>query len=217
PVGLEVPGTGKRAYAVIQLRKENKYGTSYNLVGFQTKLKYGEQLRVFRKLPGFAEAEFLRLGSLHRNTFIDSPRLLNPSLQLRKDPRVFVAGQLTGTEGYLESSATGLLAGLNCVRYLEGKELLTLPPETMLGGLLAAITDPEKKNFQPMNSNIGVLPPLEDLPKALRRDKQARNAAYAERALDSLEKWIHGETLDSVMVRPTLPGANLNQFNALFN
>ncbi|MCB0405513.1 MAG: methylenetetrahydrofolate--tRNA-(uracil(54)-C(5))-methyltransferase (FADH(2)-oxidizing) TrmFO [Bdellovibrionales bacterium] len=191
PVGLEVPQTGKRAYAVVQLRKENKFGTAYNLVGFQTKLKYGEQLRVFRKLPGFAEAEFLRLGSLHRNTFIDSPRLLAPTLQLRKEPRVFVAGQLTGTEGYLESSATGLLAGLNCVRLLEGQVPLRLPVDTMLGGLLGSITDREKKNFQPMNSNIGVLPPLENLPKTVKRDKQARNAAYTQRALDSLEGWLN--------------------------
>jgi methylenetetrahydrofolate--tRNA-(uracil-5-)-methyltransferase len=186
PVGLVDPRTGKRPFAVVQLRTENAFRTAYNLVGFQTKLKYKEQERIFRKLPGLEEAEFLRLGCMHRNTYIHSPRLLRPSLQLRKDPRIFIAGQLTGTEGYLESSATGLLAGLNAARILQGREPLELPRTTMLGALIAAITDPMRTRFQPMNVNMGILPPLE---KPTGKDKKLRNAAMASRALSELQAW----------------------------
>lgn len=186
PVGLTDPKTGRWAYAVIQLRAENRFRTAYNLVGFQTKLKYPEQQRIFRKLPGLENAEFLRLGSMHRNTYIDSPRVLAPTLQLRQDPRVFIAGQLTGTEGYLESSATGLLAGKNAARLLNGESPLQLPADTMLGALLAAITDETKKNFQPMNSNMGILPPLPQRSK----DRPARNAAMTARAKESLAGWL---------------------------
>jgi len=183
PVGLVDPKTGKRAYAVIQLRAENNYRTAYNLVGFQTKLKYKEQERIFRKLPGLEQAEFLRLGSMHRNTYLDSPRVLSPTLQLKNEPRVLVAGQLTGTEGYLESSATGLWAGLNAARLSAGLEPLVAPATTMLGALLATISDPTRKNFQPTNSNMGILPPLEG---QVRRDKAERNAAYAARSEETL-------------------------------
>jgi methylenetetrahydrofolate--tRNA-(uracil-5-)-methyltransferase len=147
-------------------------------------MKYGEQARVFRKLPGFANAEFLRLGSMHRNTYIDSPRVLTPSLELRDFPGVYVAGQLTGTEGYLESSATGLVAARNVVRKLAGEAPLPLPPETMLGALLAAITDPTRTKFQPMNANIGILPPLVPAPK----DRSERNARHAERSRETLAR-----------------------------
>ena len=182
PVGLFDPKGAPRAHAVIQLRTENRHRTAYNLVGFQTKLKYKEQERVFRKLPGLEKAEFLRLGSMHRNTFLNSPAILSPTLQLRSSPRTFVAGQLTGTEGYLESAATGLLAGMNAARVLTGEAPIILSPVTMLGALLTAITDPTRGNFQPMNANIGVLLPLETAVK----DKQARNAAFAKRSLESL-------------------------------
>lgn len=186
PVGLNDPKTGKRAHAVIQLRTENQYRTAYNLVGFQTKLKYKEQERIFRKLPGLEQVEFLRLGSMHRNTFLQSPRVLQPTLQLRANPNVFIAGQLTGTEGYLESSATGLIAGINAARWLRDEPALCLPVDTMLGGLLQAITDTTRTNFQPMNSNLGVLPPLGERIK----EKPLRNAKYATRSLASLEKWM---------------------------
>lgn len=186
PVGLDDPKTGRRPYAVIQLRTENEFKTAYNLVGFQTKLKYNEQLRIFRKLPGLENAEFLRLGSMHRNTFLDSPRLLTSTLQLQKDPRILIAGQLTGTEGYLEASATGLFASLNVLRLLEGKKPRPLPRTTMLGSLMATITDVSKKNFQPMNANYGILPPIEVPVK----DKKLRNELFAKRSLDALNDWL---------------------------
>jgi methylenetetrahydrofolate--tRNA-(uracil-5-)-methyltransferase len=190
PVGLTDPKTGRWAHAVIQLRAENSYRTAYNLVGFQTKLKYGEQQRIFRKLPGLQNAEFLRLGSMHRNTYIDSPRVLLPTLQLRSDPRLFIAGQLTGTEGYLESSATGWVAGQNAVRHLRGETPLRFPVDTMLGALLHAVTDPARENFQPMNSNMGILPPLAERP----RDRSARNEAMSTRAYGSLQSWLVGSS-----------------------
>ena len=183
PVGLNHPKTGERHFAVIQLRAENKHRTAYNMVGFQTKMKYGEQSRVLRKLPGFANAEFLRLGSMHRNTYIDSPRVLAPTLELRNFPGVYIAGQLTGTEGYLESSATGLVAARNVARALAGEAPLPLPAETMLGSLLAAITDATRKKFQPMNANIGILPPLIPAPK----DRVERNARHAERSREQMQ------------------------------
>lgn len=177
PVGLNDPKTGKRAHAVIQLRTENKYKTAYNLVGFQTKLKYKEQERIFRKLPGLENAEFLRLGSMHRNTYLDSPRVLTPGLALKKRPEVFIAGQLTGTEGYLESTATGYVAARNALNLLQGKPEWLPPAETMLGSLLRAITDESKESFQPINSNLGILPPAAI---NFKKDKAKRNAYYAE-------------------------------------
>lgn len=193
PVGLVDPRTGKRPYAVVQLRAENKFLTAYNLVGFQTKLKYKEQERVFRKLPGLESAEFLRLGCMHRNTYLHSPRLLAPTLQLRAHPRLFVAGQLTGTEGYLESSATGLVAGQNAARLALGAEPYRLPSDTMLGALLGAISDPAREAFQPMNANMGILPPLPPPePPKKKRDKQSRNAGLALRSQARMEAWLEG-------------------------
>jgi methylenetetrahydrofolate--tRNA-(uracil-5-)-methyltransferase len=186
PVGLDDPRTGRWPHAVIQMRTENRHRTAFNLVGFQTKLKYGEQLRIFRQLPGLENAEFLRLGSMHRNTYLDSPRVLEPTLQLKKVPSVFIAGQLTGTEGYLESVATGCLAGWNAARLVRGEKLEVPPPETMLGALLASITDPTKKHFQPTNVNLGLFPPL-DIP--IKKDKKLRNAAFAARAGEKFQKW----------------------------
>lgn len=186
PVGLDDPKTGRRPHAVIQLRAENRDRTAYNLVGFQTKLKYGEQLRIFRKLPGLENAEFLRLGSMHRNTYIDSPRHLRPTLQLRKAERVHIAGQLTGTEGYLESIATGWLAGQNAARQIRGHAPLELPREMILGSLLQKICDEDTKKFQPTNVNMGLFPPL--VPP-IRKDKKKRNEAHSLRSQSRLEQW----------------------------
>ncbi len=186
PVGLTDPTTGKRPFAVIQLRTENRHKTSYNLVGFQTKLKYKEQERIFRKLPGLESADFLRLGSMHRNTYIDSPRLLDSSLSLRKNQRVFVAGQLTGTEGYLESTATGLLAGINAAQLYLDRPSYELPETTILGALLQTITDSNRTNFQPMNVNMGLFPPLENFSG---KDKKEKNRLLAIRSKNSLDEW----------------------------
>lgn len=188
PVGLRHPVTGIRPAAVIQLRTENEHKTAYNLVGFQTKLKYGEQLRVFRKLPGLENAEFLRLGSMHRNTYLNSPQVLEPTLQLRCDANFFIAGQLTGTEGYLESSATGLFAGLNAARLALGENLLTLPDTTMLGALLKSISDPTRIPFQPMNANMGVLPPVIQVGDKKKIDKAVRNERMSLRSQQTLKE-----------------------------
>lgn len=184
PVGLRDPKTGKQPYAVIQLRAENRHKTAYNLVGFQTKLRYKEQERIFKTLPGLQSAEFLRLGSMHRNTYINSPEHLMPTLQLKKNPDVFLAGQLTGTEGYLESSAGGLVAGLNAARLVNGQPLLRLPNTTLLGALLESITDPQRKNFQPCNVNMGLFPPLEN---GSPKDKKQKYHLFAERSQQSLK------------------------------
>lgn len=183
PVGLIDPHTGHRPWANIQLRKENAAGTMYNIVGFQTNLKFGEQKRVFSMIPGLEHAEFVRYGVMHRDTFMDSPRLLSKSLSLKSEPRLFFAGQFTGVEGYTESAATGILAGINAARFASGEEPLVLPPETMLGALVNYITDESVDNFQPMGANMGILPPLE---KKIRH-KDERYAALAERAIAGLE------------------------------
>lgn len=183
PVGLIDPHTGRRPWANIQLRKENAAGTMYNIVGFQTNLKFGEQKRVFSMIPGLEHAEFVRYGVMHRDTFMDSPRLLSKSLSLKSEPRLFFAGQFTGVEGYTESAATGILAGINAARFASGEEPLVLPPETMLGALVNYITDESVDNFQPMGANMGILPLLE---KKIRH-KDERYAALAERAIAGLE------------------------------
>ena len=183
PVGLTDPHTGRRPWANIQLRKENAAGTMYNLVGFQTNLKFGEQKRVFSMIPGLENAEFVRYGVMHRDTFMDSPRLLSKALSLKMEPRLFFAGQFTGVEGYTESAATGILAAINAAHFAKGEEPLVLPPETMLGALINYITDESVGNFQPMGANMGILPPLE---KKLRH-KDERYAALAERAIAGLE------------------------------
>ncbi len=185
PVGLADPRTGRRPYAVVQLRRENAAGTMFNLVGFQTRMRQGAQRRIFRTIPGLGEAEFLRYGSLHRNTFICTPALLEPSLQFRGDAGLFLAGQLIGVEGYLESAAAGLLAGLNAARRAEGKHGLVPPPTTALGAILRHVTGSDPRGFQPMNVNWGLLPPL--VPPV--RDRRARNRALADRACKDLEAW----------------------------
>jgi methylenetetrahydrofolate--tRNA-(uracil-5-)-methyltransferase len=186
PVGLIDPKTGKQPYAVVQLRKENREGTLLNMVGFQTKLKYPEQKRVFRLIPGLENAEFARYGSVHRNTFINSPKLLLRTLQLKKNPYVFFAGQITGVEGYPESAATGIIAGINAKRLLDGKEAVYPPETTMVGALLKYITEANPKNFQPMNANFGLLPP----PERRIKGKLNRRKYLSERALRDLRKWL---------------------------
>ena len=183
PVGLRDPRTGHRPWAVVQLRKENKEGTLYNLVGFQTNLKFGEQKRVFSMIPALKNAEFMRYGVMHRNSFINSPKLLNHDLSLKKADNIFFAGQLSGVEGYMESAACGIIAGLNAANKLLGKEPIVLPKITMLGALLDYITDPSVTNFQPMGANFGILPMLETKIK----DKRERYAALSKRSLDFLE------------------------------
>ncbi len=186
PVGLADPRTGRRPYAVVQLRRENRGGTMFNLVGFQTRMRRGEQARIFRMIPGMARAEFLRYGSVHRNTFVCAPAFLEPTLRFRGDPGLFLAGQLVGVEGYLESAAAGLLAGLNAARLAEGRDLLLPPPTTALGAILRHITAADPKTFQPMNVNWGLLPPL----VSPVHDRRARNRALADRALRDLDAWL---------------------------
>lgn len=186
PVGLVDPNTGHRPWACVQLRRENNKGTMFNLVGFQTNLKFGEQKRVFSMIPGLNNADFVRYGVMHRNSFLDSPRLLNKDFSLRSNENIYFAGQITGVEGYMESASSGLLAGLNAVRKANGEPQLLLGENTMLGALTDYISDPSVKNFQPMGANFGILPPIE--PKI--RDKKERYAALSKRALDELEKVI---------------------------
>jgi methylenetetrahydrofolate--tRNA-(uracil-5-)-methyltransferase len=194
PVGLDDPRTGKRAHAVVQLRQDDLAGNLYNLVGFQTNLKFGEQRRVLRMIPGLENAQFARYGQMHRNTFMNSPQLLEPTLQFRGRNDLFFAGQITGVEGYMGNIATGLLAGVNAASIADSEEPLALPPETMLGALCHYITHADPKNFQPMKANFGILPPL---PPGKRMNRRERAQAHAERAsLAFAQAWhTHEETL----------------------
>ncbi len=186
PVGLNDPVTSRRPYAVVQLRKENSSGTMYNIVGFQTNLKFGEQKRVFSLIPGLENAEFVRYGVMHRNSFLNSPKLLDADFSLRSDRRIFFAGQITGVEGYMESAASGIMAGINMTRKLSGKDSLILPTDTMIGALSHYISDESVTDFQPMGANMGILPPC---PTRI-KDKQERYRIVAEAALMSLDKTI---------------------------
>jgi methylenetetrahydrofolate--tRNA-(uracil-5-)-methyltransferase len=185
PVGLIEPRTGRRPFAVVQLRQDDYLGHLFNMVGFQTKMTYPEQRRVFRMIPGLERAEFVRLGSLHRNTFVDSPRLLRPTLQLNARGDLFLAGQMIGVEGYVESAAMGLLAAINAARLVNGCEPLVAPRETAMGALLAYITDASRREFQPMNANYGLMPAASNSLRG--REKKM---AIGERALRSLDDWI---------------------------
>lgn len=182
PVGLEDPKTGKRPYAVIQLRQDNAAASMYNIVGFQTHLKWGEQKRVFQMIPGLENAEFLRYGVMHRNSFMNSPELLRPTYQSKKRDDLFFAGQMTGVEGYVESAGSGLVAGINAARLAKGEELIEFPHETAIGSMAYYITHAEGKHFQPMNANFGLFP---SLPERV-RDKKLRYETLAERALSAL-------------------------------
>ena len=183
PVGLEDPKTGKRPYAVVQLRQDNAAGSLYNIVGFQTHLKWGEQKRIIQMIPGLENAEIVRYGVMHRNTFMNSPELLLPTYQAQGDERLFFAGQMTGVEGYVESAASGLLAGLNAARLAQEKAPLIFPRETAMGALAYYITHTDAKHFQPMNVNFGI---IADLPERI-RDKKERNEQLAQRALAHIE------------------------------
>lgn len=187
PVGLPDPRTGKTPYAVVQLRQDNAAATLYNLVGFQTHLKWGEQSRVFRMIPGLENAEIARFGVMHRNTYINSPKVLRQTYQIKSRDTLFFAGQITGVEGYVESAAAGLLAGINATRLLEGKDLLTFPQNTAVGALAHYITHTSPTNFQPMNATFGLLPQLEG--KKI-RNKQEKNEKISARALESLAEFV---------------------------
>jgi methylenetetrahydrofolate--tRNA-(uracil-5-)-methyltransferase len=186
PVGLDDPRTGRRPYAVVQLRMEDRGGQMWNLVGFQTRLRYPEQQRVFRMIPGLENAEFLRFGSIHRNSYVNSPAALTPYLSLRDAPTTLFAGQITGVEGYTESSATGLLAGINLSRMLDGGQPVIPPPTTMIGALYRYLQEADPKHFQPMNANFGLVDELD----APIKDKRLKREKIAERALRTLEHWM---------------------------
>lgn len=186
PVGLEDPKTGKRPFAVVQLRQDDAAGTLYNIVGFQTHLKWGPQKEVIRLIPGLENVEIVRYGVMHRNTFINSPRLLKPTYQYRERDNLFFAGQMTGVEGYVESAASGLMAGMNAARLVRGEELVVLPQETAIGSMAHYITNANPDNFQPMNANFGIFKELDVRIK----NKQERYAKYAERALQTIQNFI---------------------------
>lgn len=192
PVGLVDPRTSRRPYAVVQLRKENNAGTLYNLVGFQTNLKFGEQKRVFSLIPGLENAEFVRYGVMHRNTYLNSPELLNRHFCFKGDQRIYFAGQMSGVEGYMESAASGIYAGLSLARRLNGLDEITLPEDTMIGALSAYVEKGSPSGFQPMGANMGILP---ELPEKI-KNKQEKYAALAKRALSSLERALHGGNCD---------------------
>lgn len=198
PVGLVDPRTGTRPYAVVQLRQDNLIGSLYNIVGFQTNLRWGEQKRVLRLIPGLQNAEFMRYGMMHRNTYINAPQLLHPSLQYRGRADLFFAGQITGVEGYMGNAATGLLAGLNAARLLKGQLPVILPPTTMLGALCHYVTHAEGRHFQPMKANFGLLPaPQHDLPKS------ERYQWYSERALTALRRFARANGIKCQVSSPT--------------
>jgi methylenetetrahydrofolate--tRNA-(uracil-5-)-methyltransferase len=185
PVGLSDPRTGRRPYAVVQLRREDKNGNMWNIVGFQTRMRIPEQQRVLKMIPGLGDAEFLRYGSIHRNSYLNSPAALTPHLSARDDDMLLFAGQITGVEGYTESSATGLLAGINLSRMLNGESAELPPATTMIGALYRYLREADPKHFQPMNANFGL---LDDLPEVI-RDKRKKREAFAERALTTIESW----------------------------
>jgi methylenetetrahydrofolate--tRNA-(uracil-5-)-methyltransferase len=190
PMGLTDPRTGRRPYAVVQLRQEDVRAGSYNLVGFQNHLRFGDQTRVFRMVPGLENADFLRYGQMHRNTYINAPALLRPTLQLRNRPSVFFAGQISGVEGYVESIATGLIAGLNAVALTRGEEVRPLPRETALGSLCAYVSGADPADYQPANITFDLLPALDDAARQrLRHDKRARHAEVCRHALEALADW----------------------------
>lgn len=190
PIGLTDPHTGRRPFAVVQLRQENEAGTMYNMVGFQTHLKFGEQKRVFGMIPGLENAEFARYGVMHRNTFLRAPGLLGPYFELLDQPRIAFAGQMTGVEGYMESAASGIVAARGIMARLQGRDMAPLPAETMIGALCAHVSNDFLRDYQPMNANFGIVPPLSDAP----RDKKLKYARLTQRALAELEEWCNVNT-----------------------
>ena len=201
PVGITDPRTGRRPWAVVQLRREDRAGRMWNLVGFQTRLRIPEQQRVFRMIPGLQGAEFLRYGAIHRNSYVNAPASLAPHLALRDDPMVLFAGQLTGVEGYTESTATGLIAAVNLDRMLRGLEPVVPPPTTMIGALYRYLREADPTHFQPMNANFGLLEELAEVP----RDKAKKRERYAERALTELAAW------QEAIARPASPAPDVTR------
>ncbi len=191
PVGLSEPGSGQRPFAVVQLRQDDAEARMYNMVGFQTKMTYPEQRRVLRMIPGLERAEFVRLGSIHRNTFVDSPRLLRPTLQLKARDDLFLAGQMVGVEGYVESAAAGLLAGINAAKLVVNRELVVPPAETAVGSLVAYITDSARRDFQPMNANYGMMPELK-----IRARGRQKKIEMGTRALAAIDEWIERNQIE---------------------
>jgi methylenetetrahydrofolate--tRNA-(uracil-5-)-methyltransferase len=195
PMGLADPRTGRRPWAVVQLRQESLRGGSFNLVGFQNHLQFGDQARILRMIPGLENAEFPRFGQMHRNTYINAPALLTPALQLRTRPEVFFAGQISGVEGYVEAIATGLMAGIHAAALASGGTPRALPGATALGSLCRYVCGADPANYQPANITFDLLPPLdEETHNRFRRDKKARHAEVCRRALDALEEYRAGET-----------------------
>ncbi|QCX32261.1 methylenetetrahydrofolate--tRNA-(uracil(54)-C(5))-methyltransferase (FADH(2)-oxidizing) TrmFO [Caloramator sp. E03] len=191
PVGLIDPRTGKQPYAVVQLRRDNADGTLYNIVGFQTNLKWGEQKRVFGLIPGLENAEFVRYGVMHRNTYINSTKLLLPTLQMKKYPKIMFAGQITGVEGYIESTSMGMLAGINMARIVNNQEPFVFPLDTAIGSLARYISNGTVRNFQPMNINFGIIPPIKEHIK----DKRLKNLKISENAISSLRKYVENNRI----------------------
>jgi methylenetetrahydrofolate--tRNA-(uracil-5-)-methyltransferase len=185
PVGLPVPSTGKDAYATVQLRKENVEGTMFNIVGFQTHLTFPEQKRVFRLIPGLENAEFFRYGVMHRNTYLNSPHILNNDYSMKKAPNVFFAGQMTGVEGYIESTSSGFVAGINAAMIALGKEKVIFPRETELGALAHYVSDERIEKLQPMNANFGIIAPFD---RKIKGGKTARNEAYSQRSIEIIRE-----------------------------
>jgi len=200
PIGLRDPRSDSKPWAVAQLRMEDRAGRMWNLVGFQTRLRIPEQARVFRMIPGLAEAEFLRYGSIHRNSYVNAPAALTPHLSLRDAPTTMFAGQITGVEGYTESSATGLLAGINLSRMLRGEEPVVPPPTTMMGALYRYLREADPKHFQPMNANFGLLEEITDVPARVLKDKTRKRELYAERGLAHMAAWRDEHALGTVAV-----------------
>jgi len=198
PIGLRDPRTGNKPWAVAQLRMEDRAGRMWNLVGFQTRLRIPEQQRVFRMIPALADAEFLRFGSIHRNSYINAPATLTPHLSLRDSPTTLFAGQITGVEGYTESTATGILAGINLSRMLNGEAPIVPPPTTMLGALYRYLREADPRHFQPMNANFGLLDDLVGASREVLRDKLAKRRQFAERGLADLTAWRDAARPDAV-------------------
>ncbi len=190
PVGLRDPRTGRRPWAVVQLRQDNLAAEHYNMVGFQNQLKFAEQTRIFRMIPGLGGAVFVRLGMIHRNSYINAPTILRPTFQARRRPELFFAGQVSGVEGYVESAASGILAGLNACRLLAGREPVAPPPETALGALCRYISSADPAHYQPTNIAFGLLPPLEEPETGRRRNKTDRRRLLVARAIAALDRWI---------------------------
>ncbi|MBX3265498.1 MAG: methylenetetrahydrofolate--tRNA-(uracil(54)-C(5))-methyltransferase (FADH(2)-oxidizing) TrmFO [Acidobacteria bacterium] len=205
PKGLRHPKTGEEPYACVQLRQENLMADAYGMVGFQNHLRYGEQARVLRLIPGLENAEFLQYGQIHRNTFINSPKILNETLATKRDPRLFFAGQITGVEGYVESVATGWLAGINAVRVLNGQEMITAPQTSAIGALCRYVSNVETKNFQPVNITFGLLEPLPPELRKKYRKKRERHMIQVERALKDWDEWLSAQLHPETGTRASLP------------